>query len=896
MEPYMKKTASARSGATLLLGVTGLTLGLPSVAFAQDGDSSSGTTLTGNEIVVTATKREQTLQDVPVAVSVTSGEAIERAQIRDLQDLQTIVPSLRVTQLQSSANTNFIIRGFGNGANNAGIEPSVGVFVDGVYRSRTASQINDLPNVSRIEVLRGPQSTLFGKNASAGVISIITEEPQFDFGGSAELGYGNYNAVVARGYVTGPVADTVAVSLAGGYNARDGYIRDLGTGNRTNERNRYFVRGQLLIEPSSDFKARFIADYDSIDEICCGVVNLARSPSPGATDVIELLGGRVSDYRDPYAGVVYSNVDSTNDIQNWGVSAQFDYNIGNVTLTSITAFRNNSAITSQDPDFSSADLINPIAADINLDTFTQELRLTAELGDRVNLLLGGFYISEKVKQTGALRWGTQARPYASALINSLSAEPQTIGSLEQTIGFLESGDPGKYATDPFFAPGTGFSEYFGLDSEAFSIFGQLDFEVTDRLTLTLGGNYTKDIKDYSARIDSTDSFSRVDLIAVGNTAIYQQGVAQQVGQILGYAPTPQQIMAFASDPATAATFAAISTGVQAFADANDTNPAVNPLLALRQLQYLPPFLEVPNAVEDGHISDDDFAYTIRLAYDLTDNVNVYASYATGFKAASVNLSRDSRPLLADRSALIAGGLAQVNQTYGTRFAAPEESTVYEFGVKGNFGRASANLAVFQQEIEGFQSNVFTGSGFALANAGKQSTFGVEFEGMAEVARGLTFNLGVTYLDPIYDEFLLSAVGDLSGTRPGGIPEWTIVVGGQYEHELGNGDRIFLNASYHHESEVQINEGLPAFLVRNPDGTIDAGPALAAAAPFTREVNDVSASITYAMENGLEFSVWGRNLLNDRYLLQVFDSVAQPLSISGYPNQPRTWGGAVRFKW
>ena len=149
-------------------------------SYVDEADSS-----TGNEIVVTASKREQTLQEVPVAVSVTTAEAIERAQIRDIRDLQTLVPSLRVDQLQSSANTNFFIRGFGNGANNAGIEPSVGVFVDGVYRSRTVSQISDLPDVQRVEVLRGPQSTLFGKNASAGVISIVTREPQFEFGGSA---------------------------------------------------------------------------------------------------------------------------------------------------------------------------------------------------------------------------------------------------------------------------------------------------------------------------------------------------------------------------------------------------------------------------------------------------------------------------------------------------------------------------------------------------------------------------------------------------------------------------------------------------------------------------------------------------------------------------------------
>ena len=157
-----------------------------------------------NIIIVTASKRSATLQDTPISVAVTGKKQIEESQIRDLKDLSTLVPSLKVSQLQSSANTNFIIRGFGNGANNPGIEPSVGVFIDGVYRSRSAAQIGDLPNLERVEVLRGPQSTLFGKNASAGIISIITAEPKFKWGGGAELSYGNYNAIVAKADITGP--------------------------------------------------------------------------------------------------------------------------------------------------------------------------------------------------------------------------------------------------------------------------------------------------------------------------------------------------------------------------------------------------------------------------------------------------------------------------------------------------------------------------------------------------------------------------------------------------------------------------------------------------------------------------------------------------------------------
>src|SRR5690606_8933614 len=254
----MLKVAAGKAGIVrgLLLAGSALTVFcVPGAALAQDepldeaaaaAEEEAGT---GNMILVTATKRETTLQETPVAVSVADAETIERAQIRDLRDLQTVVPSLSVGQRQSVGSTNFFIRGFGNGANNAGIEPSVGVFVDNVYRSRTVSQITDLPDVQRIEVLRGPQSTLFGKNASAGVISITTNEPQFTFGGSAELTYGSFDQMIARGHVTGPLADEAAFSLVAGVNRRDGFFRDLGTGDRSNERDRWFVRGQLLYDP-----------------------------------------------------------------------------------------------------------------------------------------------------------------------------------------------------------------------------------------------------------------------------------------------------------------------------------------------------------------------------------------------------------------------------------------------------------------------------------------------------------------------------------------------------------------------------------------------------------------------------------------------------------------------
>ncbi|MEM6486611.1 MAG: TonB-dependent receptor plug domain-containing protein, partial [Pseudomonadota bacterium] len=169
------------------------------VALATVASQPWAQTTALEEVIVTASKRQQTLQEVPIAVSVVTSETIEQSQVLDIKDLQTLVPSLKVTQRQGSAQTDFIIRGFGNGANNAGIEPSVGVFVDGVYRSRVGSALADLPKLERVEVLRGPQSTLFGKNASAGVINIVTAKPDFSgVSGSIGATVGNYNQRIIR--------------------------------------------------------------------------------------------------------------------------------------------------------------------------------------------------------------------------------------------------------------------------------------------------------------------------------------------------------------------------------------------------------------------------------------------------------------------------------------------------------------------------------------------------------------------------------------------------------------------------------------------------------------------------------------------------------------------------
>ena len=892
---------------TFLCGVAAAAFAMPVAVQAQADDASSveDDIASGNAIIITATKREATLQEVPVAVSVTTGETIQREEIRDLKDLQTVVPSLRVTQLQSSANTNFIIRGFGNGANNAGIEPSVGVFIDGVYRSRSSSQISDLPNVSRIEVLRGPQSTLFGKNASAGIISIVTSKPSFTPEATAEVSYGNYDAIVLRGYLSGPLSENIAASIAAGYSGREGYNEDPASSSTTNQRDRWFVRGQMLFDNGDNFSARIIADYDSIDENCCGVVNLQPS---SFTQAIQAVGGEVNMPSAAFDNVVYNNFPSTNDVENYGVSAQLDYDMSDaVTLTSITAYRETKGDFGQDVDFTSGDLLQRFNQQ-KLETFTQEFRVSADF-DRISALAGLFFFDESVREDQQVNYGQDFRPFANVLTNSLLG--QSLTQAEGTLGAL-NGDPTQYI-GTFFTPGPVESGFFTLDNQALSLFAQVDFEITDGLTLTLGGNYTMDDKTGTTNYQSTGMFSNLDLVVLGNRAIVAQGTPgaiavgvclQLPGVCAGPAATPAELAAVIDGTSIygaqgAAAYPLIAAGaqaqVQAFADANDTNPNVNSLLIAQALQNFPRFVNIPNSVESGKTSDNDFSYTVRLAYDINPDLNVYASYATGFKASSFALSRDSRPAPGDAAALANAGLLFNNQTFGSRFAGPEESEVIEIGLKGNWGDYSANLTAFRQDIDGFQSNVFTGTGFFLANAGKQRTYGVELEGMANPVDPLTLNFAVTWLDPSYVSFPLSPFGNISGTTPAGIPEWTVVVGGQWEQPLGNGDTVLLRSTYAFESNTQIVDGLPGFLDPTlPDG--GQAQAIAAAAPFTRQVDELSASITYVFEDsGAEFSVWGRNLLNDRYLLSLFDSPAQPGSISGYPNQPRTWGATARFR-
>lgn len=391
---------------------------------------------------------------------------------------------------------------------------------------------------------------------------------------------------------------------------------------------------------------------------------------------------------------------------------------------------------------------------------------------------------------------------------------------------------------------------------------------------TAGFNYTDDAKDFALAQLSPDPLGQVNLVD-----------AFIIGATMGGVTTRDQFQALPQANQDALLAAAL-------------DPNINQLIGLQGFQFQPPFLTIPNAVEDGKTRDDKLTYLFRASYEVTPEVNVYASYATGFKASSINLSRDSRPsgddfiagpggstFAAPSSPILDAGLALPNLVSGSRFAGPEEAEVYEIGLKASVEGVNFNLALFDQNIQGFQSFAFTGTGFALRNAGKQSVRGFEMDVNVRPTDGLVLTFAATHLDPLFDDFPGSVLGDLSGERPGGIPAWAIATSATYTHEFGySGNRLITRVDYNHESNTDINNGLPTF-----------NAALGNTQIFSREVNLVNASMTFAMENGLEVGIWGRNLTDDERILTVFDGVAQAGTVSGYPSAPRTYGGVVRFK-
>ena len=794
--------------------------------FAQSNDIE--------EIITTAFKTEKTLQEVPVAVSVISADEVDKANIVDAFDLMQVVPSLDTRQYQSSKNAAFFIRGFGNGSNNNGVEPSVALFVDGVYRSKMQSRISDLPEVERIEVLRGPQSTLFGKNASAGVINIITKKPSFENYGKVSASFGNFNSKRARAYYTGPLNDTIAYSLSADSNQADGHAKNPVTGNDSNNRDRYSLRGELLIEAAGDTEIRITADYDEYDEFCCQVTNVAAGL---AKQTVYALGAQAAP-NSPYDSNVYFNHDSMAKGENSGISVNIVKELDNMTFTSITSSRDSDSFESQDIDFDSALILNPNDTNVNLSAKSQEFRLASKGNSKVNWLVGAYFYEEDLKNDSAVIFGPTWRTYADILVFGLT------GGTAELSDLAAIGVP----SPAIFATGQGSTGYFTQETETTTFFGQVDINLTDKLSAILGASYIEDKKVATGRDVNTDIFSQIGFVGVGTTLLTMAGF----------------------DPATAAALA--------------VNPQFNALLGFQGLQFLPQMQPFPGVGQSGRSSDDNIDYTAKLTYMLNDNVSFYGGVSTGFKSTAWNLSTDSLPDAAEVAALAAAGTPVAENTAldGQRYASPEEAEVIELGLKMRLPTGYFNFTAFKQEIKDFQSNTFVSSGFILANAGQQSSEGFEFDLLFSPVSNIDITFGGLIMDSNYDSFIKSAAGDVSGTKPENVHDDSLSSSITWNWAIGqNEGYIRLNHLYSGPTLIRIE----------PD--FNAAMCAVGTCKKTKDTLNFSAGIT---RGNLDIIFWGNNINDDKYLHTAFPSVGDPVrsSFEGYPNAPKTYGVTFNY--
>ena len=378
------------------------------------------------EVVVTAQKREQRLQDVPLAITALSAPALRDAGVRDIKDLTAVVPGFQVTSTSSESATAARIRGIGTIGDNVGLESSVGIVVDGVYRPRNSIGIGDLGELARIEVLKGPQGDLFGKNTSAGVINVITRAPDFTRSLDVEATVGSFHERGGSVSLNAPlVEDVLAGRLFVAARSRNGWVKvRTGDGPRgfdeDHDRNYATVRGQLLFQPSEALSLRLIADASRRAEQCCLGITYLAGPTAAYVDLLAPDAG-VSRPPRPENHIAYGNRDGKQVVTDEGLSLETTYRFGpDLTLTSITALRDWKVRLGTDVDYTSADLLyRPSDGSFfnRFRTATQELRLSGTRGPW-DFTMGGFFADERLDSAQAYDFGRDFEAYLGLVLSS----------------------------------------------------------------------------------------------------------------------------------------------------------------------------------------------------------------------------------------------------------------------------------------------------------------------------------------------------------------------------------------------------------------------------------------------------------------------------------------------
>jgi len=870
LENLLRSTASAAVVGAVAFGFAG-------AASAQSTPQDAPTTI--DDIVVTAQKREQNLQDVPIVVTTLSAESLNNAGVRDIKDLQILTPGMTVTSTQSEASTTARIRGVGTVGDNPGLESSVGVVIDGVYRSRNSIGFGDLGEMQRIEVLKGPQGTLFGKNTSAGVINILTEAPSFTPSFGAELTFGNYGAMGASGSVTGPIRDDLAFRLYAGRRVRDGFYQvDLGDGPRTNrdDQNQDFftTRGQLLWLPNDNTSIRVIADYTSRDEYCCVGVQTRTGPTYPFIDGLSNGTGQTPPATGfgnlPFSRLAFANRDTGQKIRDQGVSieANIDLPSMNATLTSVTSWRDWSGDIGMDVDYTGADIAyRPQDGTYGyaVDNLTQEFRLAGQT-DRFDWLVGFFATRERIGRDDNWYFGADYTPFMSLLLTSrlnaanpaipitggsagaptgvigcLTRPGQTALGLQQCLGtggVVNGGGVG-------FTAGLGYIDKYEQESTSYALFTNNTWHVTDQFDLTLGLRYTMDDKSLEGRQQNA---------ATNVTCISTLANAGAIGTVLG-ANAPTII-------------------------GNICLPWANAAFANRTISE--------------SFDDSELSGTFKAAYRFNDSVMAYASYARGYKSFGYNLDRVQSGITPTASLLFPSEMVDS----------------YEIGVKSTLLNRTLllNATYFDQTFTDFQLNTFLGTAFVVESIPELTSRGVDADFVwFTPVEGLSFQGGVTYTKTEYGVFTAADLINpgnfpqlslLPGATASFAPEWSGSLAMNFDRSLGNGLRGGFSLAAKYMSDYNTGSDLLPYKDQDAFTTVNARVSLGSEdGRWTGEFwvqNLTEAEYKQVGYNGpLQGSAFQTTVQpNGTYYNPALDTQ----TYDAFLGQPRTYGVTLRYRY
>jgi iron complex outermembrane receptor protein len=471
-------------------------------------DQASPATQVGlQEIVVTAQRRSEKLQNVPISITAANADALASARVENVANIGAITPSVtfRVTNIASSS-ADLIIRGLGTAGISRSFEGSVGVFIDGVYRTRAGAALQDFLDIDNLQVLRGAQGTLFGKNTTAGALLLTSTKPSTtDLGGMVDAIYGNYNSYNVRAAINVPLAGNLALRVAGLTSGTDGFFTDVNTGRSVNGNKTNAIKAQLLWQPSSSVTVRLIGDYSAGHGDCCyATERVTDGPTVPLVDgLTEALGLKLpsTDISKFQVSLNQLGYQSTKDA---GVTLLVDAALGAGVLKSVTAYRHFDVVQlNEDADFSGADIL-PYDEDFHSIFASQELTYNTRIPSlNADVVLGAFASSEKLKSGRSLFNGLEAQSYWDNVFYASAGLP--FGTANASPGLIDQ-------------------EAMHGSTDSYAVFAHGDFKVTDQFSVIAGLRYSIEHKTGSFAYDyfTPNPTSWATLLNLGPAPAYDQ--------------------------------------------------------------------------------------------------------------------------------------------------------------------------------------------------------------------------------------------------------------------------------------------------------------------------------------------------------------------------------------